>query len=358
VFFLLVPARNLIVTGKPTLIPTQGPITLWMGNTPPPGVYPNPPPNNDYNHAVRVYATTEPRHFATWLIQKTCFAFGYYGAIWWPWPSQIQHALVVTVSWILTGVAAVFAIRQNRATLLILLIAAIRVASVIVFYPDDRYLVPTPMALIPLTAVGLVSLWQWRPLIAMIAVLTIAGEHYFHTKPQLGTLNAWPSGRLFGPISYAALRAQLAPSVPATTRFKWVFPGDGPLWKPRDAGVGVINDGAWTFHYFTGAMSGIISPPMGVPTALVETIEIEAAFTGAMNAGHIYLFADGKATGIYFPIDHTGRMRTYRIPVWQSRDWKGTLEKIEIYYRGDTFEPRRIELMTYPVVPATVASTR
>jgi len=349
-FFLLLPLRNAIVTGEVALLPTQGAVTLWLGNRPPEGVIPDPPAGQRRNHnqEVSTYLKEEPRHFVTNVVHKVCYALGLYWPVVWRSPVEVQYSVVVLGSWILTALGLTSAWRRHAATLLIVVIALIRAAYIVVYMPDYRYLLPAPMALIPLAAVGFVSVWQLRPLIAVLMLLALGIEHY-HQPMLPPALVQWPSGRLLGSVSYRAQRAQLDKGFPTTTRLRWKFPEQATLWTPGK-NVVHINDGGATFHNLEHGAGMIGSPPVGVPTPLIETIEIEAAFSGWAPVAKLVWYRGGHALGVFFEVDHTGVTRTYRIPVWQSREWHGTLDRLEIYYEGDTIEPKRIELVTYPDV--------
>jgi hypothetical protein len=356
VFFLIVPTRNVLVTGVPTLVPAQGSATLWMGNTPPPGVYTGDPA--DHREGVKTYLWREPRHFATNILHKICYALGLYSPVAWREGIIVRHSLIVLASWILAAAGLMTAIRVNPApSLLIALVAAVRGASVIVFFPDYRYVIPVVFTLLPIAAVSLVALWRFRPIFAIAVLLGIAGEHYVLAKPQLGIFPAWPHGRLIGPSSYGEARRGLAQHFPRTTRLKWTFPAHLAVWKPGP-GVGVIADVTPMFQNLHSGEALVSSPPIGVPAPLVETIEIEAAFTGWQNFARFVWYRNGARIDAFFPVDQTGVTRTYSIPVWQSREWHGVVDRFEIHYQGDTIEPERIEMMTYSDVPPRDASAR
>jgi hypothetical protein len=343
---LLIPVRNVLVTGKLVLIPTEGAPTLHYGNRPPADVAPNPRPEEGHSghyRAVWTYAMKEPSHLATQVASRALFTFGFFEGIHTLY-IYIAFSLAVILTWVCAAVGTGPAVRKHIGSGLIVLLALGRVGSMVVFLATPRYVAALLMLLVPLAATGLVSAWRFSPVLAAIAVFAIGAEHVVRTSPELGQLYAWPGGRLIGSASYHTLRRGLLPKFPPAENLRWTFPADTARWTTGPSSA-VIDDETPTFQ-FLGNDEGIISSPaIGVPAPLVETIEIEAGFTGLTNIARLVWYP-GPVTS-FFPVDQSGVVRTYRIPVWQSKDWVNTIDRIEIWYDGDTIQPKRIELMPY-----------
>jgi hypothetical protein len=57
-----------------------------------------------------------------------------------------------------------------------------------------------------------------------------------------------------------------------------------------------------------------------------------------------------------FPVDSSGRMRQYRIPVGRNAEWKGTVSRVELRYRGDTVKLEKVRFDLYPDVARALRS--
>ena len=358
IFFLLVPLRNLIVTGIPTVLPTEGAPTLWFGNRPPPGMLDNP--GHDFYGAVWHYAMSDPTHLASVIVQKIAYSFGLYWTMAWATPDSTQLSLILLLTWICAALGVSFAWRQSRGTIVLAALITARWASLVVFIANhnvDRYEVALAMLLLPLAAVGLMLMWGWHRLLPALVVVALAIDHYTRISPEVGNYSAFSGARLLASSSYSLQRRNLDWRLPLDARVGWTFPADTALWMTPS--VAVVEDQRSTFMAVRTDGLTLTSPVLAIPAPLVERLEIEAAFTGFVHVAHVSWQRKGMTAPAraWFKVDQTGRMKTYRIPVSRSGDWTGVIERLSIIYEGDVIAPARITLVTYPgVTPRPTAA--
>ena len=159
--FSLVAIRNWIVAGVPSPMPTEGAITLYGGNEPPPGLTVDPGRQRLYERfgisdimaPVIEYAIQEPGLFAMHMGRKALFVVGIHE----PYAPGWGYSPVYILNWItaMAGIGLVVKRRQGSVWIALIpaLIALTQFIAIVVVYPKgERLIVPVHILLVPYSA--------------------------------------------------------------------------------------------------------------------------------------------------------------------------------------------------------------
>jgi hypothetical protein len=349
-----VPVRNFVVSGIPTLLPTEGAPTLWYGNRPPAGLPDHVPGEDDYYRVVINYARQEPLHLARTLAEKAIYAAGFYGIRWKGNPMIVQFSLTNILGLVLATAVALHLFRLEPRILILYGMAAIRFASEVIFLAHasiDRYEIALLMLLLPVVSCSLVWLWGFSKLLVTSLGVVFIGWNYMLVFPQLGNF-AFSSRVTLTDNSERAQRLSLArgqrqkPSV-------WIWPRDASQWSRGENMVAFPWPGAKQTVYqllYPEGGGGFESPDLDVPAPLIRTVHIEAAFFGWPHVARLFIQYGNRGQGpdgVFFPVDSSGRFRRYVIPVQRSESWQGDIRTLSIHYAGDAVVMRSFELVPY-----------
>ena len=340
VFAAIVPLRNVIVTGVPTLLPTEGGPTLWWGNKPPAGL-PTHAVEGDHYRIVWNYLITEPRHFAGTLLKKAVYAVGFYSIDWAASPEVVQFSLVNLLGLCLALCVAPALLGRDPRTVVLYAMAAVRYASEVVFLANhnvDRYEVTLLMLLLPVFGCAVVWLWRMTPSIVVLLAFAIAARHYMLVIPQLGNMAFSPSS-LIVPNTSHAFRATFQPALSAQ-RLSWTWPQALPDWSRGDSMVAIRSDASGIYQLMHQSGGGAVtSPELNLPAPSIKALRIRAAFTGWPHYARLVAHGrSGPPAFLNFYVDSTGRMDDYVIPLGRSAGWSGWITSIVIQYAGDSLE--------------------
>lgn len=354
----VVPLRNWIVTGWPTLLPTEGPPTLWWGNRPPAGL-PDHAVEGDYYQVIWNYLRSEPLHFLGQMWRKTLYSLGFYSLTFGPYPDFLQFSVFPLLFLPLSAVSLVPRVRVAPSAMLIAAAGLIKWATIVVFVADhnvDRYEITLCAMLIPAVAGGLDLLWRSSRTAVAVIVTAVALNQWAHVLPALGNYSFSSAVNVMDP-SYLYRRQRDLVQL-GRMQTEWSFPRDPIDWTRGDSFVPVPAAAPIFQLLHMNSGGGVSTPDLRLPASLVQYIELDAAFTGWPHAARFLIVTAEKRTPgfVYFPVDPTGTMRTYRIPVYRAADWSGTVSRLDLYYAGDEIRLRRLKLRLYPDVENRRAS--
>jgi hypothetical protein len=164
----LATVRNWVVAHQFVLISSEGPIVLWLGNSPPPLTTP-PAYKARYDRlgldprvqAVAEYARQQPRAFVGGLWRKARFTLGWFDEM----LPRAGTSLFYIVLWMsaLAGLALLWRIRPTSVPLaaIPLLLALSHFAAVVLFQPHvygDRLIMPLYVLIVPFVALPVAAI--------------------------------------------------------------------------------------------------------------------------------------------------------------------------------------------------------
>jgi hypothetical protein len=352
----LMPARNLIVTGWPTLMPTEGPPTLWWGNKPPPGL-PDHEVEGDWNAVVLNYALTEPVHFLTHMAKKALYSVGFYSVLIQAHPGYTQFSLANLLA-VALGLVAFAPLARIEPRLLILYgLCLLKWATIVVYIADhnvDRYETVMIMMALPLMTSALVLMWRWNRALPVVIIASLLLFDVWRVYPALGNYRFSVKPQVYSQSYKTRRREAIADLNRIRQRLSWNLMDDSSGWRTGQ-GFAFIPGPPPTYQLLQADSGGSVeSPPLELPADAIASVEVEAGFTGWVHVAKLVIFREtGVPTAILFPIDGSGRVRTYRIPVARSGEWTGMIARVAIAYAaGDAITLRSVRLVPYPDVAA------
>lgn len=348
---VIVPVRNVIVTGWPTLIATEGPPTLWWANQPPPGLRQHTV-EGDFYAVTLTYVRTEPLHFLRGLVRKFAYSLGFYSVLIGPEFATTQFSLVHLLSLLISAVVAPAVIAADVRSAALFFIGLTKWASMVVYtvaHNVDRYEVALATLLIPVVAGGLVMLWRWNRLAPAVIVLAVLGHDYARVSPELANYVFAPRTILTSE-SYHTLRRNLLPELDGK-RLSWDLREDAREWS-RGETIQPLGAGGQVYQLMDTNSGGLVhSPDMSVPAPVIREVVIEGGFTGWPHFARVHFqYRDGKGEAtswMNFRVDSSGRVRRYRVDVARSPAWTGTVTRMSVQYFGETMTLRKIRLVPY-----------
>jgi hypothetical protein len=348
----LMPIRNLIVTDWPTLIPTEGPPTLWWGNKPPPGL-PDHQVEGDWNAVVLNYLASEPVYFMTNMARKALFSLGIYSMTMSELPGYNQFSLanLLAVALGLVGLAPLA--RLEPRILVLYGLCLLKWATIVVYNADhnvDRYESVLIMMLLPIMTATLALMWRWNRTLPLLVLGSLLLYDAWRVSPQLGNYRFTKSLQVYSQ-SYAARRREAVVELNRTRqRLSWNLMEDSSEW--RTGGDFAFIPGPPPTYQLLKADSGgwVASPPLELPADPIQAVEIEAGFTGWGHVAKLVILKGSVAPmELFFPVDSSGRVRRYRIPVTRSGDWSGLITRVGVAYAaGDTITLASFRFVPYP----------
>ena len=357
------PARNAIVAGFPTLLPTEGPPTLWWGNRAPPGLPEHVSGEDDHNRVVLGYLKAEPVHFMAQMASKAVYSVGFYrfgpennaGYL----PFSLINLLAVAIAL----VAFAPLVRINPRILVLYGLCFMKWITIVVYnaaHNVDRYESVLIMMLLPIMATGLVCMWRWNRVLPVLVVGSILAYDYSRVLPQLGNHQFALVSRLYGQ-SYTLKRQALVPElVRRQQRLSWNMAADASEWKDGDD-IAFVPGPLPTYQLLKDTGGSIHSPRLEVPADAIQQVVIEGGFSGWAHVARLLVWRDNRPlpSWIAFPVDSSGLVQEYRVPVARSGDWNGVITRVDIGYSGgDSVTLRAFRFEPYQDVAKSLEKLR
>lgn len=347
----LMPARNLIVTGWPTLMPTEGPPTLWWGNKPPPGL-PDHQVEGDWNGVVLNYFRTEPEYFTTHMVRKALYSVGFYSVLMQAQPAYTEFSLANLLAVALGVVALAPLVRLEPRLLILYGLCLLKWATIVVYNADhnvDRYETVMIMMALPLMTAALTLMWRWNRTLPVVILGSLLLFDVWRVSPALGHYRFSVKPQVYSQSYRTRRRETIADLNRVRQRLSWNLTDDSSEWRTGE-GFAFIPGPPPTYQLLRADSGGQVdSPPLELPADAIRHVEIEAGFTGWGHAAKLVIFkGSGPPAAIMFPIDSSGRIRVYRIPVTRSGEWTGIVSRVGVgYAAGDTITLRAFRFVPY-----------
>jgi hypothetical protein len=285
------------------------------------------------------------------MAKKALYSLGFYSVSMAPHIFYAQFSLANALA-IAIGVSVFMPlVRLAPAVVILYGLCFMKWITIVVYNADhnvDRYESVLVMLLAPLVVAGVVLIWRFNRVIPIVLACSLLLFDYWRVMPSLGSFRFAAEPVLFSQ-SYRTLRRTLVEST-RKHKLAWNLREDTAEWRDGDA-IAIVPGQPPVYQILKADSGGSVhSPPLDIEAAVIREIVIRAGFTGWSHVAHLTIWRKElrAPTWIQFPVDSSGAVHDYRIPVFRNGDWLGRIVRIDVgYSAGDEIKLDQFRLTPY-----------